>query len=380
MDVNDNDIRWEKKVNPSKNVNARTDSAGETAIGENPIIEQETTRDFSSSPFPKETRLTLSVAENKLKTAPSSGTKSPGNATLLLACAADSNSSDAYPRYQLPISEMIPQITPPMIPLGDPLSVSPSEYPIKKGVPHVYHDYSRVPDQSEFARQMRGGVTQPFPEKLYNMLTAEVESALVSWLPHGRAFIIRKPKAFAAEIMPKYFRQSKLTSFQRQLNLYAFRRITQGIDSGAYYHELFLRGRPQLCLRMNRQKVKGTGHKQPADAQTEPNFYKMPHQPGPVPMYPLGDVAMPVNIADNESYDPSLQAQTPKSPGLQGLHGAARLLKGMAAGLPPGALSSPLTQSAYLGSTIIKRYEHSDSLHTKSNEAEAASSIGKKYS
>ena len=73
--------------------------------------------------------------------------------------------------------------------------------------------------------------------------------------------------------MGGYFRQSKLTSFQRQLNLYGFRRITQGADGGAYYHELFLRGRPQLSLRMQRQKVKGTGHKQPTDVTSEPNFY-----------------------------------------------------------------------------------------------------------
>jgi len=53
-------------------------------------------------------------------------------------------------------------------------------------------------------------------------------------------------------------------------------RITQGPDGGAYYHELFLRGRPNLCARMVRQKVKGTGHKQPTDIASEPNFYAMP--------------------------------------------------------------------------------------------------------
>eukprot|EP00957_Ditylum_brightwellii_P154916 11790676-Ditylum_brightwellii.AAC.1 len=57
-----------------------------------------------------------------------------------------------------------------------------------------------------------------------------------------------------------------------------FRQITQGVDSGAYYHKLFLRSRPQFCMRIRWQKAMGTGHKQPTDVQSEPNFYARPHQ------------------------------------------------------------------------------------------------------
>lgn len=118
--------------------------------------------------------------------------------------------------------------------------------------------------------------------------------------------------------MPKYFRQTKLTSFQRQLNLYGFRRITQGADAGAYYHELFLRGRPQLCMRMVRQKVKGTGHKQPTDVGSEPNFYTMPSlqdlpQPPPCPAGSSSgygkDTVMPIvrptGTFPSQMFDPS---------------------------------------------------------------------------
>lgn len=143
---------------------------------------------------------------------------------------------------------------------------------------HVYHDYSALPDSGQFVRKKTGGVTVPFPEKLMNMLDRESHSRrdVVSWSVHGRSFVVRRPRAFATEVMPDHFRQSKLTSFQRQLNLYGFRRITQGRDAGAYYHELFLRGRPHLSAMMQRQKVKGTGHKQPTDVASEPNFYAMP--------------------------------------------------------------------------------------------------------
>ena len=76
--------------------------------------------------------------------------------------------------------------------------------------------------------------------------------------------------------MPKHFRQSKLTSFQRQLNLYGFSRLTSGKDRGGYYHELFLRNKLFLCQSMTRIRIKGTGIKGKASPETEPDFYSMP--------------------------------------------------------------------------------------------------------
>lgn len=52
---------------------------------------------------------------------------------------------------------------------------------------------------------------------------------------------------------------------QRQLNLYDFQRITEGPDKGAYYHELFVQGRPILSTMMKRNKIKGKGIKKDDD-------------------------------------------------------------------------------------------------------------------
>ena len=134
------------------------------------------------------------------------------------------------------------------------------------------------PKKQKIKRGARGGVSDPFPFKLHRMLEdveRDCNTHIVSWLSHGRAFCVHKPKDFVTDIMPKYFRQTKITSFQRQLNLYGFNRLTKGVDSGAYYHELFLKGMKYLSGRMIRTKIKGTGHKSPANPHMEPNFYAM---------------------------------------------------------------------------------------------------------
>jgi HSF-type DNA-binding len=88
----------------------------------------------------------------------------------------------------------------------------------------------------------------------------EVESAgrsdVISFVAGGRAFAIHKPDKFFKEIVPLYFRQSRLSSFKRQLNLYSFELINTGPARGGYFHELFQRDHPELCRRMRRVAVK----------------------------------------------------------------------------------------------------------------------------
>lgn len=70
---------------------------------------------------------------------------------------------------------------------------------------------------------VRGGIVQFFPERLYKLLedmAAEGKESIVSFLPHGRAFMVYDVDQFVKEILPTYFGgQSKWGSFSRQLNL-----------------------------------------------------------------------------------------------------------------------------------------------------------------
>jgi hypothetical protein len=155
---------------------------------------------------------------------------------------------------------------------------------------HSYTDYSDIPEDlqelppkidanNNVVKRNTGGVSKTFPERLHELLTEKKVQEIICWMPHGRCFKVKNSKDFETLVMPVYFTHTKITSFQRQLNLYGFKRITKGPDRGSYYHELFLRGMPKLCTRMRRQKVKGTGIKPLPDPENEPNFYTMKSVP-----------------------------------------------------------------------------------------------------
>jgi HSF-type DNA-binding len=146
-------------------------------------------------------------------------------------------------------------------------------------IQHHYRDRSAEIDDGTSNANIRGGVLLRFPVILHAVLDA-VESdgfsEVLSWQPHERCFIIHKSKTFVSGIMQKYFKQTKMTSFQRQLNLYGFQRLTRGEDKGGYYHELFLRGKAFLAHRVHRIRIKGTGCRKKSNPMTEPDFSRMP--------------------------------------------------------------------------------------------------------
>ena len=59
----------------------------------------------------------------------------------------------------------------------------------------------------------------------------------------------------------------------------ASHRIAKGTDSGAWYHEHFLRGAPEKMTKMVRVKVKGKAEGKAEKPKDDPDFYSMPPLP-----------------------------------------------------------------------------------------------------
>jgi hypothetical protein len=191
---------------------------------------------------------------------------------------------------------------------ADPLMQSPfiGEVSVLMGQNHLFgmNHCPSLPSPHELSlrddtRRMRGGVIEPFPEKLHRLLV-EVEqsgrSDVISFIANGQAFAIHKPDKFFKEIVPKYFRQSRLSSFKRQLNLYGFELINTGPARGGYYHEMFVKDRAEMCRRMRRVAVK-LHHRQSDSVEQEDGI------DGPSDFYSLPGVMKPHDRSGNSQLD-----------------------------------------------------------------------------
>lgn len=94
----------------------------------------------------------------------------------------------------------------------------------------------------------------------------ECEPHIAQWSDSGESFVIKKPEALAAKIIPRYFKHSNFSSFVRQLNFYGFRKIkndrlkydpsVSDLESTywRFYHEKFVRGRTDLLMEMRKRR------------------------------------------------------------------------------------------------------------------------------
>jgi len=115
-----------------------------------------------------------------------------------------------------------------------------------------------------------------FPKKLMRLLDDDPNPDIITWLPHGRAFVVLDTQRFLTELHSKYYNAEakSIKSFQRKLNMWGYKRLTGNRDHGAYYHQLFLRGYPNLIRKMVLTKRKN-GIRPFPNPKHEPNLYML---------------------------------------------------------------------------------------------------------
>lgn len=115
----------------------------------------------------------------------------------------------------------------------------------------------------------------PFLRSLRRMLDDE-SNQILRWTPNGRAFEILDMDRMMNEVLPKYFKHRKYTSFQRQLNYFSFKKWTKSkAVVCTFSNDCFLRDRPDLSWRITRKKSVHTGgftprKSRPATVDTPP--------------------------------------------------------------------------------------------------------------
>lgn len=107
----------------------------------------------------------------------------------------------------------------------------------------------------------------PFIYKLYCLVSDDSTTELCHWSPNGESFVVPDPTAFAASVLPRFFKHNQFASFVRQLNKYRFHKLTPG--TCIFGHAKFVRDRPDLLPEIVRQRspdrpVGSVGNTQPS--------------------------------------------------------------------------------------------------------------------
>lgn len=112
----------------------------------------------------------------------------------------------------------------------------------------------------------------PFVEKVWSLVNDASNHDYINWMPDGESFYIVDKEGFEREILPKYFKHCKFSSFIRQLNMYGWHKVLD-INSGAinsketwqFKSPYFLRDREDLLDNIIRNSSGTTKDGEPTD-------------------------------------------------------------------------------------------------------------------
>ncbi|EQC27602.1 hypothetical protein SDRG_14654 [Saprolegnia diclina VS20] len=110
----------------------------------------------------------------------------------------------------------------------------------------------------------------PFIQTLIEMLQSH--APCLHWNEDGKSFDILDIDVFSTSVLPRFFRHSKFTSFQRQLNYFSFRKQSRRQSSVCTYaHESLSLREPAQALQIVRKTVKERSYKakQPDEAKAK---------------------------------------------------------------------------------------------------------------
>ncbi|KAL7410795.1 HSF-type DNA-binding-domain-containing protein [Mrakia frigida] len=108
------------------------------------------------------------------------------------------------------------------------------------------------------------GEQTAFISKVWHLLHHSEYSKYLLWSTDGKSFVLIHPEEFSKEVLPRFFRHQKVTSFVRQLNLYSFNRVpvvhfldtsdpsmTLQSTAPGFSHQYFQRGKPEELRRLH---------------------------------------------------------------------------------------------------------------------------------
>lgn len=128
---------------------------------------------------------------------------------------------------------------------------------MQQSLDHKASSHSHSSDKASKSASQQPLPELTFGQKIYRLLMdaeKEGQDHVVSFTPSGHAFRIHDRQAFMDDIVPRYFRMNKFSSFKRQLYLYDFETVQDGADEGGYMHEWLHKGHEADAVKIRRVK------------------------------------------------------------------------------------------------------------------------------